>query len=128
MSLPLSDEATDRVARAGLPMVLVDTVHPSFTSVVTDDDWSRVAGLPVDALNALLAVVTAVAVVAAMRIVGILLVAAMMVLPVATAQLLARSFAGTLRIAIAVGVVTSIVGQSISVQAAWTSSSAPATT
>jgi zinc transport system permease protein len=64
----------------------------------------------VDALNALLAIVTAVAVVAAMRIVGILLVAAMMVLPVATAQLLARSFAGTLRIAIAVGVVTSIAG------------------
>jgi LacI family transcriptional regulator len=38
MSLPLSDEATDRVVRARLPMVLVDIVHPSFTSVVTDDE------------------------------------------------------------------------------------------
>jgi zinc transport system permease protein len=33
--------------------------------------------------------------VAAMRVVGVLLVAALMVLPVATAQLLARSFRGT---------------------------------
>jgi zinc transport system permease protein len=104
------DEVVAIVALAvGVVAVVVALRRPLF-SVVTDDDWSRVAGLPVDALNALLAIVTAVAVVAAMRIVGILLVAAMMVLPVATAQLLARSFAGTLRIAIAVGVVTSIAG------------------
>lgn len=38
MSLPLSDQATDRVLRARLPMVLVDEVHPSFTSIVTDDE------------------------------------------------------------------------------------------
>jgi zinc transport system permease protein len=94
---------------AGVVAVIVALRRPLF-SVVTDDDWSRVAGLPVDGLNALLAVVTAVAVVAAMRIVGVLLVAAMMVLPVATAQLLARSFAGTLRLAIAVGVATSVAG------------------
>jgi LacI family transcriptional regulator len=38
MSLPLSQEATDRVLRARLPMVLVDIAHPDFTSVVTDDE------------------------------------------------------------------------------------------
>ena len=42
----------------------------------------------------MLAVLIAVAVVAAMRVVGILLIAAMMVLPVASGQLLARSFRG----------------------------------
>ena len=93
----------------GIVAVVVALRRPLF-SVVTDDDWSRVAGLPVDGLNVLLGVVTAAAVVAAMRIVGILLVAAMMVLPVATAQLVARSFAGTLRIAVAVGVATSVAG------------------
>ena len=84
-------------------------------SVVTDDDWSRVAGLPVDAINALLAVLTAVAVVAAMRIVGILLVAALMVLPVASAQLLARSFRGTLIVSVGVGVGSVVAG----LVAAW---------
>jgi len=84
-------------------------------AVVTDEDWSRAAGLPVDGLNSLLAVLTAVAVVAAMRIVGILLVAAMMVLPVASAQLLARSFRGTLLVAICVGAGSVVAG----LAAAW---------
>ena len=86
--------------------------RPMF-AVVTDDDWSRAAGLPVDGLNSLLAVLTAVAVVAAMRIVGILLVAAMMVLPVASAQLLARSFRGTLAIAVCVGAASVVAGLSV---------------
>jgi zinc transport system permease protein len=78
-------------------------------AVVSDEEWSQVAGLPVGSLNALLAVLTACAVVAAMRIVGILLIAALMVLPVASAQLLARSFRGTVGWAVAVGV-ASVVG------------------
>lgn len=79
-------------------------------AVVTDEDWSRVAGLPVDGLNTLLAMVTAAVIVAGMRIVGILLVAALTVLPVASAQLLARSFRGTLRLAVAVGAASAAVG------------------
>src|SRR5439155_8629521 len=75
-----------------------------------DDDWARVAGLPVDLLNSVLAVLTACAVVGAMRIVGILLIAAMMVLPVASAQLLARSFRGTIGWAVAIGVASSVLG------------------
>jgi zinc transport system permease protein len=82
----------------------------SLFAVVTDEEWSRAAGLPVDGLNSLLAVLTAVAVVAAMRIVGILLVAAMMVLPVASAQLLARSFRGTLIASVCVGVGSVVAG------------------
>jgi zinc transport system permease protein len=79
-------------------------------AVVTDEDWSSVAGLPVSTLNSLLAVLTACAIVAAMRIVGILLIAALMVLPVASAQLLARSFRGTLAWAVAVGVGSVVAG------------------
>jgi zinc transport system permease protein len=79
-------------------------------AVVTDVDWARVAGLPVDLLNSVLAVLTACAVVAAMRIVGILLIAAMMVLPVASAQLLARSFRGTIGWAVGIGVASSVMG------------------
>jgi zinc transport system permease protein len=79
-------------------------------AIVTDEEWSRVAGLPVGFLNAVLAVLVAVSVVAAMRIVGILLIAAMMVLPVASGQLLARSFRGTLRWSVAVGVVSVVAG------------------
>ena len=79
-------------------------------AVVTDEDWSRVSGLPVGFVNNVLAMLTAVAVVAAMRIVGILLIAAMMVLPVASGQVLARSFGATLRWSILVSVGSVIAG------------------
>ncbi|MET0800673.1 MAG: metal ABC transporter permease [Actinomycetota bacterium] len=91
-------------------VVAVVMLRRALFAVVTDEGWSRVAGLPVGALNALLAVLTAVAVVAAMQIVGILLVAAMMVLPVASAQMLARSFRGSLAISVAIGVLASVAG------------------
>ena len=102
---------------AGLGAVIVTVVvvlQRALFAVVTDEDWSRTAGLPVGLLNSVLAVLSACAVVAAMRIVGILLVAALMVLPVASAQLLARSFAGTLRWGIAIGAGSVVVGLGLS--------------
>ena len=52
----------------GLGIVIaVAGLRRAMFSVVTDEEWSRVAGLPVGGLNALLAVLTAVAVVARCR-------------------------------------------------------------
>lgn len=79
-------------------------------AVVTDEDWSRAAGLPVGALNVGLAALTAGVIVAGMKVVGILLIAAMMVLPVASAQLVARSFRATVRAAVAIGAASSLIG------------------
>jgi zinc transport system permease protein len=79
-------------------------------AVVTDEDWARVAGLPVDTVNIVLAGGTAAVVVVGMKVVGILLIAALTVLPVASAQLLGRSFAHTLRLACAIGAASAAVG------------------
>ncbi|MGH2573607.1 MAG: metal ABC transporter permease [Actinomycetota bacterium] len=79
-------------------------------AVVADEEWARVAGVPVDGLNAGLSVLTAVTVVAGMRVVGILLVAALMVLPVGAGQLLARSFRGTLGWSAGIGMGSVIAG------------------
>ena len=59
------------------------------------------AGLQVRAYNLLVAVLAAVTVTVAMRTVGLLLVSALMVVPVATSQQLARSFRTTLAVAMA---------------------------
>jgi zinc transport system permease protein len=83
-------------------------------AVVSDEEWARVAGLPVDLLNSVLAILTAIVIVAAMRVVGILLIAALMVLPVGGAQLIARSFAGTLRWSAAIGVGAVVAGLALS--------------
>jgi zinc transport system permease protein len=83
-------------------------------AVVSDEEWARVAGLPVDLLNSVLAILTAIVIVAAMQVVGILLIAALMVLPVGGAQLIARSFAGTLRWSAAIGVGAVVAGLTLS--------------
>jgi zinc transport system permease protein len=99
------------IAALGAAIVaIVLTFRRVLFAVVTDEEWSRVAGLPTGLLNNVLAVLTAVSVVAAMQIVGILLIAALMVLPVAAGQLLARSFAGTLRWAVVFGVGSVVAG------------------
>ncbi len=82
-------------------------------AVIVDEEAARVAGLPVDVLNLGLAALTAVTVVAGMRVVGVLLVAAMMVLPVGAAQRVARSFRGTLVLASAIGSFSAVTGLAV---------------
>ena len=79
-------------------------------AIVADEEWSRVAGLPVNALDRLLIVLAAVTVVAAMRVVGLLLVAALMVLPVLAVQHVASSFRRTIQGSVAVGMVCVVGG------------------
>ncbi|WP_406286918.1 metal ABC transporter permease [Embleya sp. NBC_00896] len=82
-------------------------------TVCQDEDFARVTGLPVRALNLLLAVTAAVTVTVAMRVVGLLLVSALMVVPVAVAQQVSRTFAMTAAVAIVVGVLVSVSGTAL---------------
>ena len=79
-------------------------------AVSNDEEYATASGMPVLALNIVLGVVTAITVVVSMRVIGLLLISALMIVPVATAQLLARSFRSTIAISVAVGVVVSIAG------------------
>lgn len=79
-------------------------------AVCQDEEFAKVTGLPVRALNLLIAVTAAVTVTVAMRIVGLLLVSAMMVIPVAAAQRLTRGFATTLALAIGISVSVALTG------------------
>jgi zinc transport system permease protein len=79
-------------------------------AVAVDEEAARVGGLPVDALNLALSALAAVTVVAAMRVVGVLLVAALMVLPVGAARRLAPSFRATLVLSGLIGAASAVVG------------------
>lgn len=83
-------------------------------AVCQDEEFARVTGLPVRALNLLLAVTAAVTVTVAMRVVGVLLVSALMVVPVATVQQATRSFRVTVGASMALGVVTALAGVFVS--------------
>ena len=92
--------------------VLVSTLGFArlFFTVGADEEYARAGGLPVLGLNIALAVMVAVTVVVSMRVVGLLLVSALMIVPVAAAQRLGRSFAGTIGAAMVIGVVVSVGG------------------
>ena len=78
-------------------------LRPALFAVCHDEEYARVSGLPVRTLNLLLAVTTAVTVTIAMRTVGLLLVSALMVVPVAAAQQVTRGFRATMAVAMAIG-------------------------
>jgi zinc transport system permease protein len=82
----------------------VALLGPALFAVAIDEEAARVAGLPVERLNDLTALFAAVTVVVGMRVVGVLLVAALIVVPVAGALPLARSFRACLATAVALGV------------------------
>jgi len=75
-----------------------------------DETSARVSGLPVESLSLLLAILTALTVALSMRIVGLLLVSAMMVIPVACALQTAKSFSSTIVQSIIYGFVTVCLG------------------
>jgi zinc transport system permease protein len=124
---PLTTSAADLVVIAVLAAgVLAVTLllRPWLFAVCHDEEYARVSGLPVRALNLTLAVTAAVTVTAAMRTVGLLLVSALMVVPVATAQRVSRGFAATMTGAMALGVLAGAGGLWV----AWHADSAPGAT
>ncbi len=99
------------VAALGLVIVVVVAVtHRGLFAMAVDEEWARVAGLPVAMLDTVFAVLTAVTVVTAMRVVGVLLVAALMVLPVAAAQVSAGSQRAILLVSSGIGMIAVVVG------------------
>ena len=65
-------------------------------SICNDEEFALASGIPVRLLTTCLAVVSALTVSTAMRVVGVLLVSALMIVPVAITQIYARSFSATM--------------------------------
>jgi zinc transport system permease protein len=105
------------IAALGVAVLLVMTVfRPALFAVCNDEEYARVSGLPVRTLNILMAVTTAVTVTIAMRTVGLLLVSALMVVPVAAAQQVTRGFRSTMAAAMAIGLVAAGAGVVVSAE------------
>lgn len=85
-------------------------LSPQLFAVCQDEEHARVSGVPVRVYGLLIAVLAAVTVTVAMRTVGLLLVSALMVVPVATAQQVTRSFRLTFVLAMAIGTLASVFG------------------
>jgi zinc transport system permease protein len=97
----------------GLGLAGIALLYRALAAVVLDEEGARVAGVPIARLNVFVAVVAALTVALSMRVVGILLVAALMVLPVIAATRIAWSMASTVVLSIVLGLASVFGGLTI---------------
>ena len=116
------------IVLAAVVVVVCVGLAPQLFAVAQDPEFAQVAGLNVRVYNVLVAVLAAVSVTVAMRTVGLLLVSALMVVPVATAQQVTRSFRTTLAASMAIGTGASLGGLVISAFASFHARVAPGPT
>lgn len=116
---PLTTSPADLVVMAvlgGAVLAVTLVLRPWLFAICQDEEYAKASGVPVRALNLVLAIATAVTVTVAMRAVGLLLVSAMMVVPVAAAQLVSHGFRTTMHLAMGIGVVAAAAGIGIAGQ------------
>lgn len=98
---------------AGLAVVVLALtvgLAPRLFAISADEDHARVQGVKVRALNLLVVVLAAITVTVSMRTVGLLLISALMVIPVATAQQAFIGFRATFFGAMAIGAIAALTG------------------
>jgi zinc transport system permease protein len=108
---------TDLLVIASLGAIGLATVgllYRALAAAVVDEEGARVAGVPIGGLNVAVATLAAVTVALSMRVVGILLVAALMVLPVSAAARIAWSMRSTLVLSMGIGLGSALAGLTIS--------------
>jgi len=88
----------------------VGVFYRQLFAVTLNEDLARTSGVSVTALNMMLTLLTALTTVVAMRMVGVLLVSAMIVIPTLTGFRLARSFRQAMGVAIAMALVSVLAG------------------
>ncbi len=99
------------VTIVGVVLVVVIVVFwRVMLATVTDADFARTLGIPVRVIDLGIAVGAALVIVGAMRVVGLLLVAALMVLPVGAVRVVAPSFRATMFGSSALGGMSVVVG------------------
>lgn len=88
--------------------------YQDLLSITFDEEASKVSGVNTEGMNILFVLLTALTVVLSMKVVGIMLISALLILPAVTALQVARSFRSTIAVAALVSVVSVISGTLIS--------------
>jgi manganese/iron transport system permease protein len=113
----LGVSGTDVLITAGLAvavMVVLYLLHKELVFTSFDPVGAEVIGLPTRWLDYLLLVLLAMVIVIALQAVGVILVIAMLIIPAATASLLARRFASAMMMGAGIGALSAIAGLYIS--------------
>ncbi|MCG3780455.1 MAG: metal ABC transporter permease [Candidatus Nitrosopumilus limneticus] len=107
--ISLEDTITIIGISAGIVVMLL-VFQKQFLHISFNEEQAKVAGLNVTMLNYLFVVIAAVTVVTSMRLVGILLISALIVIPNLSAMLFGKGFKKTIVISVSMSVVSVVVG------------------
>ena len=102
------------LAMAGGILATVIVLYRQLMYITFDEEQARVSGLRISALNYLFVILASVAAVVSMRLVGILLVSALIVIPNVTALLFGKGFKKTALISVAVSIFSVVTGIAVS--------------
>jgi zinc transport system permease protein len=94
----------------GMTLLLIAAFFRHLLHASFDEDVARVTGVKVGALHYLLLVLIALAIVASIKLVGIVLVSALLVLPAATASQVARTYRKVLALSVITAMIALVVG------------------
>ena len=116
----LSISRAEVVASIVLSIILIAVIlvfYQEFLAVTFDEESAKASGIKTKRINSLLVLMTALTVVLAMKIVGIMLISALLIIPSVTALQLAKGFKLTMVLASIAGVLSVVLGIFISFQA-----------
>jgi zinc transport system permease protein len=102
------------LALAGVVLATVILLYKKLMYITFDEEQAKVSGLDIMRMNYLFVVLASVTAVVSMRLVGILLVSALIVIPNITALLFGRGFKKTAIISVSVSVFSVLAGIAIS--------------
>ncbi|EFQ83124.1 ABC 3 transport family protein [Aeromicrobium marinum DSM 15272] len=108
------DDLVAVVVLGAVVLAVTLLLTPQLFAVCQDEEHARVSGVPTRLYGILVAVLAAVTITVAMRTVGLLLVSALMVVPVAAAQQVSRTFRGTHLLAMLLGLAAAVGGVVVS--------------
>ncbi len=97
-----------------LTVFIIFFIYKKLLYIAFDEENAKITGQKVDTLNMIFCILTALTIVVSMRIVGILLVSAMMVIPVACALPWRKSFFKTMLIALFSAIASVLIGLTVS--------------
>ncbi len=102
------------IALSIIVILIISFYYHELLSITFDEESARISGIKTKKINAVLVLSTAVTVVLAMRVVGIMLISSLLILPAATALQLATGFKNAMMISVFASIVSVISGISVS--------------
>mgnify|MGYP000697296738 CR=1 FL=1 len=99
---------------AVIVVILLSLFYKELIYITFDEESARVSGIPVGRINTVLIVLAAITISLAIPVVGVLLIAALIVIPVVTALQLRQSFSRTIMYAEAISIFSVLIGIFIS--------------